>query len=147
MSWNQSVVKVNLRTVTYFSARAPSNISLIEFWCIIAELRIFVSSLKRFSFMSVWKYIKRILVNECFWYSTKLKYKYVTFANYTCYIVTYFWRRINLYYSTRWFKYDWDKLWLVYTQIVPVIFEPPCIIIIIPYLLTVIDPVAKNTVF
>jgi hypothetical protein len=28
--------------------------------------------------------------------------------------------------STRWFKYDWDKLWLVYTQIVPVIFEPPC---------------------
>ena len=28
--------------------------------------------------------------------------------------------------NTRWFKYDWDKLWLVYTQIVPVIFEPPC---------------------
>jgi hypothetical protein len=26
----------------------------------------------------------------------------------------------------RWFKYDRDKLWLVYTQIVPVIFEPPC---------------------
>ena len=29
--------------------------------------------------------------------------------------------------NTRWFKYDWDKLWLVYIQIVPVIFEPPCI--------------------
>jgi hypothetical protein len=29
-------------------------------------------------------------------------------------------------YCTRWFKYDRDKLWLVYTQIVPVIFEPPC---------------------
>jgi hypothetical protein len=29
--------------------------------------------------------------------------------------------------STRWFKYDRDKLWLVYTQIVPVIFEPPSI--------------------
>jgi hypothetical protein len=28
--------------------------------------------------------------------------------------------------STRWFKYNRDKLWLVYTQIVPVIFEPPC---------------------
>jgi hypothetical protein len=28
--------------------------------------------------------------------------------------------------STRWFKYDRDKLWLVYTQSVPVIFEPPC---------------------
>jgi hypothetical protein len=28
--------------------------------------------------------------------------------------------------STRWFKYDQDKLWLVFTQIVPVIFEPPC---------------------
>jgi hypothetical protein len=28
---------------------------------------------------------------------------------------------------TRWFKYDRDKLWLVYTQIVPVIFEPPCV--------------------
>jgi hypothetical protein len=28
---------------------------------------------------------------------------------------------------TRWFKYDRDKLWLVYTQIVPVMFEPPCI--------------------
>jgi hypothetical protein len=27
---------------------------------------------------------------------------------------------------TRWFKYDRDKLWLVYTQIVPVIFELPC---------------------
>jgi hypothetical protein len=27
---------------------------------------------------------------------------------------------------TRWLKYDRDKLWLVYTQIVPVIFEPPC---------------------
>jgi hypothetical protein len=32
---------------------------------------------------------------------------------------------------TRWFKYDRDKLWLVYTQIVPVIFEPPCILYII----------------
>ena len=30
------------------------------------------------------------------------------------------------YLNTRWFKYDRDKLWLVYTQIVPVIFEPPC---------------------
>jgi hypothetical protein len=28
---------------------------------------------------------------------------------------------------TRWSKYDRDNLWLVYTQIVPVIFEPPCI--------------------
>jgi hypothetical protein len=28
--------------------------------------------------------------------------------------------------NTRWFKYDRDKLWLVYTQIVPVIFESPC---------------------
>jgi hypothetical protein len=27
---------------------------------------------------------------------------------------------------TRWFKYDRDKLRLVYTQNVPVIFEPPC---------------------
>ena len=27
---------------------------------------------------------------------------------------------------TRWFKYDRDKFLLVYTQIVPVIFEPPC---------------------
>jgi hypothetical protein len=30
---------------------------------------------------------------------------------------------------TRWFKYDREKLWLVYTQIVPVIFEPPYIYI------------------
>ena len=30
--------------------------------------------------------------------------------------------------TTRWFKYDRDKLRLVYTQSVPVIFEPPCII-------------------
>jgi hypothetical protein len=30
---------------------------------------------------------------------------------------------------TRWFKYDRDKLWLVCTQIVPVIFEPPCVYI------------------
>jgi hypothetical protein len=29
--------------------------------------------------------------------------------------------------STRWFKHYRDKLWLVYTQIVPIIFEPPCI--------------------
>jgi hypothetical protein len=37
----------------------------------------------------------------------------------------------NLYLTTtgtRWFKYDRDKLWLVYTQIDPVIFEPPCIL-------------------
>ena len=27
---------------------------------------------------------------------------------------------------TRWFKYDRDCNRLVYTQIVPVIFEPPC---------------------
>ena len=27
---------------------------------------------------------------------------------------------------TRWFKYDRDKLWLIYTQSVPVIFEPSC---------------------
>jgi hypothetical protein len=32
--------------------------------------------------------------------------------------------------NTRWFKYDRDKLWLVYTQIVPVIFEPPCILVL-----------------
>jgi hypothetical protein len=30
---------------------------------------------------------------------------------------------------TRWFKYDQDKLCLIYTQIVLVIFEPPCILI------------------
>jgi hypothetical protein len=30
--------------------------------------------------------------------------------------------------NTRWFKYDRDKLWLVYSQIVPVIYEPPCIL-------------------
>jgi hypothetical protein len=29
--------------------------------------------------------------------------------------------------DTGWFRYDRDKLRLVYTQIVPVIFEPPCI--------------------
>jgi hypothetical protein len=29
-------------------------------------------------------------------------------------------------FNTRWFKYDRDRLWLVYTQSVPVIFEPPC---------------------
>ena len=29
---------------------------------------------------------------------------------------------------TRWFKYNRDKLWLVYIQIVPVIFKPPCTI-------------------
>jgi hypothetical protein len=36
-------------------------------------------------------------------------------------------RLLYLYARTRWFKYDRDKLWLIYTQIVPVIFEPPCI--------------------
>jgi hypothetical protein len=36
---------------------------------------------------------------------------------------------ISWFYGTRWFKYDRDKLWLVYTQIVPVIFEPPCILL------------------
>jgi hypothetical protein len=35
----------------------------------------------------------------------------------------------NVNQNTRWFKYDRDKLWLVYTQIVPVIFEPPCIFV------------------
>jgi hypothetical protein len=34
--------------------------------------------------------------------------------------------RLKLFGCTRWFKHDRDKLWLVYTQIVPVIFEPPC---------------------
>ena len=29
--------------------------------------------------------------------------------------------------GTRWFKYDQDCNQLVYTQTVPVIFEPPCI--------------------
>jgi hypothetical protein len=33
--------------------------------------------------------------------------------------------------TTRWFRYDRDKLWLVYTQIVPVIFEPPCILTVL----------------
>jgi hypothetical protein len=35
--------------------------------------------------------------------------------------------------STRWFKYDQDKLWLVYTQSVPVIFEPPCTYIMVTF--------------
>ena len=34
-------------------------------------------------------------------------------------------------YDIRWFKYDRDKLWLVYTQSFPVIFEPPCIYVLI----------------
>jgi hypothetical protein len=34
---------------------------------------------------------------------------------------------IDYWVYTRWFKCDRDKLWLVYTQIIPVIFEPPCI--------------------
>jgi hypothetical protein len=34
--------------------------------------------------------------------------------------------RKKKYVYTRWFKYDRDKLWLVYTQTVPVTFEPPC---------------------
>jgi hypothetical protein len=34
---------------------------------------------------------------------------------------------IHIWIYTMWFKYDRDKLWLDYTQIVPVIFEPPCI--------------------
>ena len=38
---------------------------------------------------------------------------------------------------TRWFKYDREKLWFVYTQIVPIIFEPPCIIIVIIIIITV----------
>ena len=33
----------------------------------------------------------------------------------------------ELFPNTRWFKYDGDWLRLVYTQSVPVIFEPPCI--------------------
>ena len=35
-------------------------------------------------------------------------------------------KRCDQFLNTRWFKYDRDKLCLVYTQIVPVIFEPPC---------------------
>jgi hypothetical protein len=38
---------------------------------------------------------------------------------------------LYIYIHTRWFKYDRDKLWLVYTQIVPVIFEPPCVCVYI----------------
>jgi hypothetical protein len=38
----------------------------------------------------------------------------------------FFWTHHTMLRYTRWFKYDRDKLWLVYTQIVPVIFEPPC---------------------
>ena len=33
-------------------------------------------------------------------------------------------------FNTRWFKYDRDKVWLVYTKSVPVIFEPPCIYVL-----------------
>jgi hypothetical protein len=29
--------------------------------------------------------------------------------------------------DTRWFKYDWDDLYVNKSQFVPVIFEPPCI--------------------
>ena len=43
---------------------------------------------------------------------------------------------VCVYLYTRWFKYDRDKLWLVYTQIVPVIFEPPCIWIFIHFFAT-----------
>ena len=51
--------------------------------------------------------------------------------------------------TTRWFKYDRDKLWLVYTQIIPVIFEPPCIFhcqvaSVQPHLLLTSSPVKTN---
>jgi hypothetical protein len=38
---------------------------------------------------------------------------------------------MNKYICTRWFKYDRDKLWLVYTQVVPVIFETRCVCVYI----------------
>jgi hypothetical protein len=38
---------------------------------------------------------------------------------------------------TRWFNYDRDKLWLVYTRIVPVIFEPPYSFTLIASLLNI----------
>jgi hypothetical protein len=49
-------------------------------------------------------------------------------VGYTCHWPCAFWLHLsgNMDVCTRWFKYDRDKLWLVYTQIVPVIFEPPC---------------------
>jgi hypothetical protein len=47
------------------------------------------------------------------------------YKNYSSHSFTYFiCSRVT---NTRWFKHDADKLWLVYTQSVPVIFEPPCI--------------------
>jgi hypothetical protein len=41
-------------------------------------------------------------------------------------VFIYFRRATLIPWCTRWFKYDRDNLWLVYTKIVPVIFEPPC---------------------
>jgi hypothetical protein len=35
----------------------------------------------------------------------------------------------HIFIYTRWFKYDRDKLSLVYTQIVPIILEPPCTLV------------------
>ena len=40
--------------------------------------------------------------------------------------------------STRWFKYDWDYLCVNKSQFVPVIFEPPCIILDV-VTLTILD--------
>jgi hypothetical protein len=56
------------------------------------------------------------------WVKVLLFYSVITYDSVSYHITAH-----RLLYCTRWFKYDRDKLWLVYTQIVPVIFEPPCI--------------------
>jgi hypothetical protein len=53
-----------------------------------------------------------------------MKKPYKTLLKSFIYIYIYIYIYIHIH--TRWFKYDRDKLWLVYTQIVPIIFEPPC---------------------
>jgi hypothetical protein len=55
----------------------------------------------------------------------------------------YIYTHIHTYIHTRWFKYDRDKLWLVYTQIVPVIFEPPCVCVCVYWVLTKNGAVSK----
>jgi hypothetical protein len=59
------------------------------------------------------------------WHISFIWVEMICFDGGHAWIIIYLLRRTSCYY-TRWFKYDRDKLWLVNTQIVPVIFEPPC---------------------
>jgi hypothetical protein len=124
------------RNTARFPCRAfdDSSSSFYQQWHVIEHVKLYVLSSSRHVSVHT-HHPQKIILAIRSWKPTAVHVTVKSFILLDCCTIKWLCKRLLKCYKikqystqlyTRWFKYDQDKLWLVYTQIIPVIFEPPC---------------------